>query len=557
MKKILLLTFLMAVSFILTAQVAPNKYYIQFTDKNDSPYSIDNPVEFLTQRAVDRRSKYDIPVTVKDLPVNPQYLAGVADVGVEILNPTKWLNGVTVFTDDPALIDDVLALPYVANVRDITNKSGKLLEDKPFFKDESVVESSYTFPFKATSLFDYGNSSNQIEMINGIPLHEAGYRGQGVAIAVLDAGFYGTDTHEAFDSLRTNNQILGTKDFVDLSNTVYDYSTHGTSVLSTMGGNYPGQLIGTAPKADFWLLRTEESVGGGPENIVEEYNWVSGAEFADSVGADLINSSLGYTTFDDPSQNHTYEDLDGNTTPAAIGADVAASRGIIVVNSAGNSGNSSWYYVGTPADGDSVFSIGAVDPNGNIAGFSSHGPTADGRIKPNVVAQGAPAYLASAFGGFGNGNGTSFSSPIICGMTACFLQAVPNLTNIEIMTALQESADNADDPDNDYGWGIPDYQAALGAVTQIAENGNESNKLSVFPVPVEEYIYFKINDTNISDFTAQLIDQTGRVFFQRNYTNHFFKTYRIDEAVNKLTPGIYFIRVISDQAILQKKFLKK
>ena len=223
-------------------------------------------------------------------------------------------------------------------------------------------------------------------MLNGDALHDMGYDGAGKIIAILDAGFLNANNLDAFDSLWNNGQILGTRDFVSPQNpNIFGSHYHGTMVLSTMGANWPGQMVGTAPKADYWLIRTED---GDSECLIEELNWVSGAEFADSLGADVINSSLGYTTFDDPTLDHSYEDMDGNTTPVTIGADMAVSKGMIVVNSAGNSGGSFWQYIGAPADGDSVFSIGAVDGLGNYAYFSSTGPTYDGRMKPNVVAQG-------------------------------------------------------------------------------------------------------------------------------------------------------------------------
>ncbi|MCF8233925.1 MAG: S8 family serine peptidase [Bacteroidales bacterium] len=554
--KSLLSILLLTSALLLNAQVAPDKYFVKFSDKNNSPYSIDQPEEFLTQRAIDRRDRYDIEITEQDIPVNPGYLDGVAATGAQLLNATKWLNGVTIYTDDPAVLDAISELPYVEGTYKASHSRAGV-KPKPFFASEYIITENYEYQiFKSGNELDYGGAYNQIEMLNGIPLHNNGYRGQGMVIAVLDAGFMNADYLEVFDTLWNNNRILGSKDFVDHSGTVYDYSSHGTSVLSTMGGYIAGELIGTAPDASYWLLRSEESINGSPENLIEEYNWVSAAEFADSVGADLINSSLGYTEFDDPEMNHTYEDLDGNTTVITRGADIAANKGILVVNSAGNSGGSLWYYVGAPADGDSVFSIGAVTPEGELAGFSSHGPTSDGRIKPNVVGQGAPAHVAFAFGGYGGGYGTSFSSPVIAGMTACLWQAHPWKTNYEIMMALQQSASLAGDPNNDMGYGIPDYNMAF---TILSVNNQDKNSpgLILYPNPVNNRLYIQVQVDSVDSLYISITDETGKLVYSATYETAYAGTQIIPvDAVASFSSGIYFVEVISTGKVLTGKFIK-
>ncbi|MEZ5083449.1 MAG: S8 family serine peptidase [Bacteroidales bacterium] len=445
-------------------QVAPDKYWVKFTDKNNSPFSIENPGAFLSQKAIDRRTNQGIEIVENDLPVNQTYITAVANTGATILNVSKWFNSVTVYTEDPSVITAINALAFVSSVQKISNSSleqGKKSK-KPFFDNETINEKPVVNTMKGTSSgqsFDYGSAYNQINMLNGIALHDLGFDGTGMTIAILDAGFTNTDILSAFDSLWLNNQILGYKDFANpLNPNIFSSHTHGTSVLSTMGANLPGEMVGTAPRANYWLLRSED---GGSEYIIEELNWASAAEFADSVGADIINSSLGYNVYDDPTQSHTWEDLDGNTAPVTIAADLAASKGILVVNSAGNEGNNSWQYVNTPADGDSVFSIGAVTGAGNYASFSSIGPTYDGRIRPNVVAQGSGSTIISAYSGdVVTGSGTSFSSPITAGMVACLWQAHPDKNNTEIMAAIEESGSLADNPTMLLGYGIPDYFAA-------------------------------------------------------------------------------------------------
>jgi len=552
--KKLLFLFLVTIFFQGMAQVAPGKYYVQFFDKNNTPYSLDHPEAFLTRRAIDRRARQGISYDETDLPVNPQYLAGVAATGAEILNPTKWMNGVMVHTTDPSVIDSINALPYVSVVRSV---SGPVTHSKkPFFEKESA--GSENMPDKMVlnrdaASFDYGYAEGQIDLINGIPLHEAGFRGEGMVIAVLDAGFNQVDVDLLFDSLRNDGRILGTKDFVTPGGNVYSAHYHGRMVMSTMAANIPGLMIGTAPKASYWLLRSEN---GNQEYVAEEYNWVSAAEFADSVGADVINSSLGYTEFDDPSQNHIYADMDGNTTVITNGADMAAKKGILVVNSAGNSGGSAWQYIGAPADGDSVFSIGAVDNSGAYAPFSSTGPTADGRIKPNVVATGWGTTVSDGYDGITYGNGTSFSSPIIAGMTACLWQAMPEMTNMQIQQAIMQSASQYTNPDSLLGYGIPNYQSAWWILTSIDSNADgDASLASVYPNPFTSYINIRLlGDTR--EASVKVFNMMGVIVLEQSISSPL---YRIDLNAyqDKMPKGFYFVEVANGQQVQTIKLVKQ
>lgn len=473
MKKLTILLLAIYIAGSTFGQVAPDKYWVKFTDKNNSPYSIENPLDFLSQRAIDRRINQNIPVVDNDLPVNPSYVASVAATGVEILNVSKWMNSVTIYTTDQNALNTIDALPFVQSIGknpNFTIEENNQIKQKSFFDNEDYdlpIQTEFTDLMRSVSgIYDYGLASNQIQMINGDSLHDLGFDGQGMIIAVLDAGFLNVNSLSVFDSLWGNGQILGSKDYVNpQSPNIYGSHYHGCMVLSTMGGNLPGDLVGTAPKADYWLIRTEDA---STEYLIEEINWVAGAEFADSLGADVINSSLGYNEFDDASQDHTYLDMDGNTTPITIGADIAASKGILVCNSAGNSGNLSWQYITAPADGDSVFTVGAVTGSGNYASFSSTGPSADGRVKPDVVAQGSGSTIISPWtGNVTTGNGTSFSSPITAGIVSCLWQANPSKTNIEIMEAVQQSSSQYSSPDAFLGYGIPDYMVAHRLLTPV------------------------------------------------------------------------------------------
>jgi len=555
MKNIYLVLISVLISVVAFSQVSPDKYWVKFTDKNNSPYSIENPEDFLTQRAIDRRELFGIAITENDLPVNPQYIEGVANTGVTILTVSKWMNSVTIYTTDPAALDAISLLPYVLSIEKGNGEKRQGTFPKPFFEREMFPDIPEAELLKSLSSYDYGSAYNQIHMVNGDALHDMGYNGTGKTIAVLDAGFMNADIIDAFDSLWNNGQILGTRDFVNpLNPDIFGSHYHGSMVLSTMGANWPGNIVGTAPMADYWLVRTED---GDSEYLIEELNWVSGAEFADSVGADIINSSLGYTEFDDPSQNHTYEDMDGNTTPVTIGADLAASKGMIVVNSAGNSGGSSWQYIGAPADGDSVFSIGAVDDGGNYASFSSTGPTFDGRIKPNVVAQGQGSAIIDPWTGeVSYGSGTSFSSPITAGMVACLWQANPDKRNTELMSAIQMSSTQANNPDAYLGYGIPDFVLANSILTVIDNKIVPNLAVNIFPNPFTDEINISISNANpMTGVNAEILDIAGKKVLSFEFTGKD-KNIRLNCSQN-IPDGFYLLKVSYDARTEMLKVIKK
>ncbi len=541
----------------LMAQVAPDKYYIQFTDKNDSPFSIDQPEDFLSPRALERRAKYGVGISEEDLPVNPAYLQGVAATGATLLNPTKWMNGVTIYTNDPSVITAIEALPYVESYVKLS-ETGTLSSPKKYFENESVTpvdQLTNNGTLKSRSM-NYGGAGPQIEQINGVALHDQGYMGQGMVIAVLDGGFSGTDEHPFFDSLFMNNRMLGTKDFVTPGASVYTDSGHGNSVLSTMAAYSPGNMIGTAPLASYWLLRSEDVLS---ENVIEEYNWVSAAEFADSVGADVINSSLSYVDFDNPAMDHTYEDMDGMTCVSTIGADKAFEKGIMVVNSAGNSGTSAFPYNGAPADGFNVLSIGAVKRNGERASFSSIGPTYDGRLRPVIASTGDSSFVAYGGSGAGYGNGTSYSSPIIAGMTACLLQAHPDMSLSEVQEALKSSGSQASAPDNLLGWGIPDYFAASSTLTNIEiARHNATSLVEAFPNPFGETLSLKLHLDTVEFIQVDVFGQSGNIIYSALYSRSKSDPYvNLDRLASQLTAGVYLVKVVSSNKTEVVKIIKQ
>jgi hypothetical protein len=540
MKTSIIFLFSLLISLFVVAQQPPLIYKVKFTDKNPSDFSVDRPEEFLSQRALERRKRYHLPVTDEDLPISPAYLRSLESSGARILARSRWLNTVIIELVSRNDYDRIIRMRFVENIEEAGSLAVKKKNVKPFFIAEKT-DLPYQQPspknLAASVSYDYGPSLNQIEMINGVYLHNEGYTGEGMVIAVLDAGFRAVDTMAVFDSLRIQNRILGTKDFVDPAGDVFNPSIHphGTMVLSIMAGNLEGQLVGTAPDASYYLLRTED---GTAEYKLEEYYWVMGAEYADSLGADIINSSLGYTEFDDPLENHTYQDMDGNSTPITIGADKAAEKGMLVCNSAGNSGSSPWKYVGAPADGDSVFTIGAVDPLGMWANFSSLGPSSDGRVKPDIVAQGKQTIIATPWGGITGGNGTSFSCPVIAGMTACLWQAKRTFSNMQIISAIVRSAHQYSTPDDTLGYGIPDYTMAYSKLDTVEV---ESGSLKIFPNPFSELIQFWINLPEEQNVNVFIYDITGKMVFSESI--YLYKGTSLVSLENTIdVPGLYILQ---------------
>ena len=546
MKKSFLLFLLVALAFGAQAQIASSIYWIQFADKANSPYSIENPEAYLSQRALQRRANQGIAIDEYDIPVNPQYLQGVADCGAELINPSKWLNGVTVKITDPYILEAVNALDYVVAVRNCEdNPEAQLLKQRWMEKELSQMEVS------GSARGYYGDAYTQIHQLNGIALHDSGYQGEGMVIAVLDGGFLGADTHPAFDNMREEGRLLGTRDFVYASTSVYSQSQHGTSCLSTMGAYDPQNFVGTAPKASFYLIHTEDT---RHENIVEEYNWVSGAEYADSLGVDICSSSLGYIDFDMAQWDHPFEHFDGKTAPMTIGAEIAASRGILCFNSAGNSGDSfnGECTLGIPADAEHIVTVGAVDGDGNRASFSSVGPTYDGRIKPDVMARGQSTYVADADGGYYHGNGTSYSCPVMAGMAACLWQAQPWATAAEIRDALRECSSMVAHPNNLYGYGIPDVMSALEMLPVHEISGNVEEIVAVYPNPTRGDVRVVLKEGVKAEITVY--DYLGRYLFshQFNGLNHT----SLESQLNALGAGVYFVKAQSESGNQTLKLVK-
>ena len=547
MKKLSFLLLFIAVSLFAQAQVATNIYWVQFKDKDNSPYSINNPEAYLSERALQRRANLGIAIDEYDLPVNPQYLQAVADCGAQLLNPSKWLNGVTVYTTSSSVIDAIHALDCVSTVRSCPNNPrAQEMKERWLANEMRPVEGSRVLRGY------YGGAETQVTQLHVDQLHDMGYDGTGIVIAVLDGGFEGTEEQSCFDNMREEGRLLGTRDFVFGSSSVYTQSTHGTSCLSTMAAYDPNNMVGTAPKASYYLIHTED---GDSENIVEEYNWVSGAEYADSLGVDVCSTSLGYIDFDMTQWNHPFEHYDGHTAPMSIGCEIAASRGMICVNAAGNEGDGTCT-LGIPGDAEHILTIGAVDGNGSRASFSSVGPTFDGRIKPDVMAMGQDTYVASGYGSwwpYYNGNGTSFATPVLAGAVACLRQARPYASVQEICDVIRACGNRADHPDNKYGYGIPDFSQALELLNVEEPAGNTPDHvITVYPNPSNGEVHVLLNESHKAELTV--FDITGRQLY--TYTFNGLNHTTLEQYLNTLDSGVYFINAVSESGSQTLKLVK-
>ena len=541
MKKIVLFVSFFNLIFIAQAQ---EKYWVYFTDKP----TISNEIikENFTQEGIERREFFNIPFDVKDIPVNKNYLQKLKSIGgVEQKGTSKWFNAAIFTVEDSEKLNQIESFEFVKRVEKVSSlkslKSTGNEKLKADFSQNQISNIAQEF---------YGEAYDQTNLINLIPLHSEGFLGNGIKIGVFDAGFFGADTLNCFKKLRDDNRILGTYDLVDSDNAVYDKHTHGTYVLSCISAFQENLLVGTAPEASVYLFRTEN---GASETLIEEYNWVKAAEMADSLGIHIINSSLGYTFFDDSNDNHTYDDMDGNTTIITRGADIAASKGILVVNSAGNSGTQGWRYIGAPADGDSVFSIGAINTDGEVADFSSYGPTVDGRIKPNICGVGWGTAVCSFDNKVAFLNGTSFSSPLTAGAMASLWSKFPLANNIELMRYVEKSADRYLNPDDRCGYGIPDFGEASTALSSVYPSF-ESGQLTVYPNPSEGELNFGfVADTQVTG-SLEMFDLMGRLVYSATVNANQGTNYLKIENLG-LNAGLYQVRLNTGKKSYQKKVL--
>lgn len=524
MTKRLLVCCLVWLPFTITAQQIEDAW-VYFTDKVDVATKIANPITILTQKAIDRKNKHGVTIDARDVEVNETYISQIKGAtGITVYAKSKWFNAVHVRGTEANINNLETTFSFVDHIefadRSLNTTRTGLVKSS---KDKFAVENTRV-------VFNYGNTQNQVEMIKADDLHVADYTGEGVTVAVIDAGFPNVDTMGAFQRLRDNGDLLGGYDFVNRTSDVYasTVSDHGTKVLSTMAGFIENQYVGTAPDASYYLFLTED---GLDENPVEESYWVEAAERADSLGVDIVNTSLGYKDFPSyPRYDYTNADMDGNTAFITRGANLAFEKGLLLVNSAGNSGNNG---VNAPADAAGVFSIGAVDGNENYVSFSSKGSAIQPTHKPDVAARGGLAYVINSSNIIIQNNGTSFSSPIMTGGLACLMQALPNLTNAEMMQLVRESGSIYSTPNYEIGYGIPDLQQALGAV--LNEEISMGEEFKIFPNPVKNSVFINFPE-NVSTADVKVFDVLGKLVIN-TIVNQNNKTINLQA----LSKGMYIL----------------
>jgi len=514
--------------------------WVYFNDKPNAQAFLDNPQTFLTQRALDRRVAQGIALDVSDAPIEQAYIEGIANVaGIEIKAKSRWLNCLHI----RGSINDIQGLnelPFVHHIR-FANRSlnAKGVVSKPYHPVNKQLDLGTTFA--------YGNSANQIQMINGHILHQSDFTGTGKIIAVLDSGFIGVNTIAPFNRFFANGLFLGGHNYVAGNTDVFTAHNHGTMTLSCMVGFTEGQLVGTAPDAHYYLFVTEDI---SSENPVEESYWVEAAEEAERLGADVISTSLGYFEYDNANYSHTYEDMTGNSAFASQGANIAFSKGMIVVASAGNSGGNSEPHIGVPGEASNVLAVGAVKSDRTYASFSSIGPSFDNRIKPDVMAQGENAVISTSAGVISTANGTSFSCPIMAGAIASFWQAIPWASNTQVLDFVKQSADRYTTPDELYGYGIPNFQAAFDTAALSLEESSK-NRFLVYPNPVRSQVLFSFPN-NVKDATVFMYNSFGQLILARTICK---STNQIN--LDFLPSGVYFYKVTDASLIQCGKIIKE
>ncbi len=525
-----------------------DKYWVEFTDKKNTPYSIHRPTEFLSPRAIQRRQNQGIAIEENDLPVSPEYIWKIRDLGAKIDYTSRWFNAASVYADS-LTYTRLVKLPFVKFSEPVGRRNSPGLR-----KHGETKRTEQTNDYPKLPEY-YGLGENQIRMLKGDVLHKMGFDGDGMLVAVLDGGFSKVDVMPFFDSLRADGRLLIGWDFVQGDDFVYEGSSHGSHVLSTMAANLPGLLVGTAPGASYVCIKTEDV---GSELRVEEDNWVAGIELADSLGVDVLNSSLGYTRFDDKKMNYSYKDMNGEVARITRAADIGASKGMLVVNSAGNAGGGDWKYIGAPADGFNVLAVGAVNAYNNKVYFSSFGPSSDGRIKPNVAAKGGRTSVGSLYGYQVEGaDGTSFASPVMAGMAASLWQAFPDKTNMEIFEALELSGSRANAPDADLGYGIPDFYKAYLLLSENSLHLGGQSSGSSAPNSFNDELLLSYWSAEGGEAKIQVYNVLGKEVYtgQEQATRKSFNQFKL--SLNDLPAGLYWLAISDGEAVHYEKFVKE
>jgi serine protease AprX len=510
---------------------------VYFRDKGANTPSMFTAEQLISQRAIERRTKRGIAFPeYSDLPVFSDYIQQITNLGFTLHCTSKWMNTALFKTN---------VFPDTAKVKSLSCVAGVKIVKKPAGKGQLSEKNKLLLTAEMVTPYN-----RPLTMMNGNTLHASGFDGTGILVAILDAGFINGDIVPSLRPLRNRHGIIFTKDIVRNNQFVYSYHNHGTAILTTLAGVAPGYIEGTAPGADFILIRTEDPLSEFP---VEEDFWAAGAELADSAGADIISSSLGYYSFDDPSMNYNYSEFNGKTAFVTRAADMAASKGILVVCSAGNERNKDWKHIIAPSDGDSVLCVGAVDSDNQIASFSSAGPSADRRIKPDNTAMGVNVICQTSTAGFTTASGTSLSCPVLSGTCACLLQAVPEATNMEIINALHYAGDRYYSPDSLYGYGTPNLLKAL-VYLQDIHTLKPDNQIISWPNPTSGEFEIDFMEPPES-LSIEIFSSDGKLVFRKDYSSYAGRSIVL-RALEGRKQGIFIIRLSTGKETFVNKIMK-
>lgn len=526
-------------------QIGDGVYWVYFKDKADNGYQVDQAENFLSERSIKRRAWQGLGVELSDEPVTGIYVDSLKKMGAEIKHISRWLNGVVLINADDALFQKVLDLGFTDTLQWRPESATSWFPPPP-------SSARFEDPAEEGFSYDYGIATEQVEQVKMDYLHQKGYTGQGVWIGVIDAGFRYVDSLPSFESMISEGRLLGTRNFINDSSVFKLVNTHGMYVLSIIGADWDKNLVGTAPGASYYLCSTEDVHS---ETRIEELAWVEAAEYLDSLGVDVFNTSLGYSDFDSTLYDYSYEDMDGETTFCSRAASLLADKGIILCNSAGNQGRRNWYRITAPSDAKNILCVGAVDSLGNIASFSSRGPSFDGRVKPEVVAMGRATGIQSIFGGVIRGSGTSFSSPVMAGSVASLWQAYPDLPARELIQIIRNTGDRFDNPDATFGYGIPSFAWAFNIISSNGPKNsldpkNSKGEMSIYPNPARDMVHIRLALAEQEKFLLKLYDMSGKIvaldelFLPGEY-----------KLPGELAPGLYFIRVQSPGGVFQTRLI--
>ncbi len=527
-------------------------FRISFTDKAGTTHSLSNPLGYLSQRAIDRRTLQGIAIDSTDLPVSPVYMDSVLTLtGGKLHMTSKWFNYTVLLLNDSSDVLTLQGKPYIKTIEYIAYYAGGL--HKPARNNEP--EETVTMRTTGSALY-YGDAWQQTSLVRGDYLHDINRKGEGKLIAVLDEGFSDVNTAPAFDSMINGGRVKDQYNYADASANVFTNGQHGTTSLSTMAGNLPGTYVGAAPYADYALYITEIQ---GSEQVIEMDNIVAASERADSVGADIITISLGYDRFNLPVNfSLTYADIDGKTTIAAKAANMATTKGILFVASAGNEGGGSWNYILTPGDADSAITIGSVGLDRVPAGNSGYGPNSAGHVKPDVCMVGQPASVMRNGPNPVLSSGTSWATPQLAGWAACLMQTTAILTPYQVRTAIQKSAHVYNNPGVQLGYGVPNFHTALDMlnVKDLPQMPGKEDWLSISPNPFSEQVTIRVYSERKGTVGIQLADVTGRVVYS-TATEAGTGVRTIQPDFPQLPGGVYFLKATLNDKEVTKEILKR